>query len=45
MFCGRFIQINNLIMLNIGTNPFCVRIVIFHYMLLSYVFIRSVLLV
>jgi len=26
-----------------GTNPFCVSIVIFHYMLLSYVFMRSAL--
>jgi hypothetical protein len=43
MRCGRFIQINNLIMLSIGSNPFCVRIVIFHYMLLSYVFMRSAL--
>lgn len=43
MFFGKFIQINSLIMLSIGTNRFCVRIVIFHYMLLSYVFMRSAL--
>jgi hypothetical protein len=41
--CGRFIQINNLIMLSVGSNRFCVLIVIFHYMLLSYVFMRSAL--
>jgi len=40
---GRFIEINNLITLTVGTSPFCVRIVIFHYMLLSYVLMRSAL--
>jgi hypothetical protein len=40
---GRFIGIINLIMLSIGTNPFCVRIIIFNYMLLSCVLMRSAL--